>query len=226
MLPAPSSLITYPDAYVATRPTVMSAREGGKLLGQKAAAGELHVFLTCWWEVAGRRISAGVVRLLPAAWSDDFRNNSATWFDGDVFQSSAGVAQLLREAELSGLGLTPEALRNMCWGPIQLHTKDRECVWVQAAFDPDELARALSPPTPNDQLVRRMVELLLDPQSKKSFKNDAELYAKAAAQRSRLTVRTEDDRAGQADVPASSGRAGRKLIKRAKQLAQSRRSSA
>jgi hypothetical protein len=142
MLPAPSSLITYPDAYVAIRPTVMSAAAVGKLLGQKTAAGELNVFLACWWEVVGRRISAGVAQLLPAIWSDNFRNSPAAWFDGGVCRSCPLVEQILREAESSGLGLTPDALRNMCWGPIQLHTKDGECAWTEAAFDPDELASA------------------------------------------------------------------------------------
>jgi hypothetical protein len=107
MLPAPSALITYPDVYVAIRPTVMSAAEVGKLLGQKTAAGELHVFLACWWEVVGRRISAGVAQLLPAIWSDNFRNSPATWFDGGVCRSCPPVEQILREAESCGLSFDP-----------------------------------------------------------------------------------------------------------------------
>jgi hypothetical protein len=220
MLPAPSSLITYPDAYVAIRPTVKSAVEVGQLLGQKTEAGKLHMFLVCWREVAGgRRIYAGVAQLLPAIWSDKFRNSPAAWFDGAVCRSCPPVEQILRDAQSCGLGLTPDFLRNMCWGPILLHTKDGECVWVEAAFGPDELARAFSPspPTPEDELVARMVALLeAQPKTKISA---PVLYAKAATQHPRLTVRAKDDRTGQADVPAPSGRAGRELIKRARQQA-------
>lgn len=173
MLPAPESLLVYRDAYVARRRAGAQAADVGRQLGQLAEAGKIHIFLIAWTEVVGgQRIPGGLARLHPSAWTIDYIDNPEAWFDPRVCEMSGDVEQILHTATSSGLVLTPNCLRHMCWGPIQLHQHHGEQAWVQAFFDDaepngDKLAHASPAPSvlpvsaagDRQELVHRMHRL-------------------------------------------------------------------
>jgi hypothetical protein len=188
--------IAYLDVYFQLRLIADSDHEVRESLLLRLRADVLHVYFERWIPIGERKIAAGYV-----AWT------AARWVARDPGDSLEELC---------------------CWaaGGAVLMTDERgELLRAQPVFDARELVDAYpgvtwlwaTPPAPEDELVNRLAARLEAQPKIRAEK----LYIEAAGQSPRFTVRTKDDRKGQADVPSPVGRAGRDLIKRARQQARS-----